>query len=785
MNRAGVATPRGRIGVAFMVLTVFWFAIPVMAGPERADGATLVNAVIYDTWAAMLAGFAWFQALRRSRERVWLPLAAALVALTGGDILWDLSDFGVIAVSNEPASLPDFFYLPGYAGLAFTTVWVVQRYLGRGLGPVLDLMVVAGGTVAAAFPIVVHPYLGSLDEMSAFGRVLYLLYPTLDLLLTACFVAASITQARLVPLRLLGLSSGLCLLADHLYLEDLLTSSYQSGGWLDWLWLTQYTLMAVATTFRLPAVVPPRPAVVSLHRIGLLVACALLCPALLVALVFIPGSGWLRDHTEEVYAVATLVLVAVVCARLVHLLAENNRAVRRLSEALTESEQLSVDLQHQARHDAVTGLPNRHHFAERVNLLPNAAGDQHSVIFIDLDDFKAVNDAYGHAAGDQLLQIVAGRLHTFSRGSDLVARLGGDEFAMLLPGTGSAIAEGIAQRILDMLSEPVDLGERRITISASAGVAVMRGPVQRYSEALADADVAMFAAKRAGKGRVLIFAEQMREEILGDTGLGADLAAAIRERLIVAHYQPIVFLDTGRIGGLEALARWHHPERGDVPPYVFLSAAQRRGLIADLDVLMLETALADGRAWRRRQPDCRVGFNASATLLGRDDFVDVVLAALERHRMAGSALTIEVTEQAVIADVRGASRRLGELRRHGVTVALDDFGTGYSSLSYLQELPVDVLKLDRSFLTSGVVDGVVSPLVRAVIDLGHELGMLMLAEGIETAEQRAALLDVGCDLGQGWLFSRALPAAQISPVLGRLLPGADGPPAQPLRVATI
>jgi EAL domain-containing protein (putative c-di-GMP-specific phosphodiesterase class I) len=253
----------------------------------------------------------------------------------------------------------------------------------------------------------------------------------------------------------------------------------------------------------------------------------------------------------------------------------------------------------------------------------------------------------------------------------------------------------------------------------------------------------------------------MRRDLLDDASLAADLQRALRDRTLSVAYQPLVHLATGRTEGLEALARWHHPERGDLSPAVFLPIATERGLVADLDFHILDLALDQATVWRHMEPDLFVGVNAAAATLARDDFVQVVLEKLERAGLPGEALVVEVTEQSLIDDVPSAAARLDELRRHGIRIALDDFGTGYSSLSSLQDLPVDKLKLDRSFLARGVTNGVISPLLRTVVTLGHDLGMTVVAEGIETQEHFEAMRELGCDVGQGWLLSRPMPPEDV------------------------
>ncbi len=581
-----------------------------------------------------------------------------------------------------------------------------------------------------------------------------------------------------------GAAAGLCMAADYVYARQVAADTYTGHGWLDWLWLVQYTLMAATVMSPMPAQQPGAWVNGVVRRTMLLIGSTLLCPILLVWARFgMPISA--REQAEGVYAVATLILIGLVTARLVGLLRENSSTVHDLRSALAEREQLSIDLDHQATHDDVTGLPNRRLLTAEATARVRTMHATHALVFVDLDDFTAVNDSFGPSSGDAVLRAVANRLTAILGPSDLVARLGGDEFAVLLPNRSLDAALAGTRRLLDVIAAPVDLEGRTITMGASAGVAMLSPQPASAADAVLDglvqADVAMYAAKRAGRNQVLVYSDQMREQVLGDASLAADLMQAIIGAELEVHYQPIVDLCSGRVVAVEALVRWEHPERGRLSPDVFLPIAQMRGILADLDLLVIERALAELASWRQQEPGFRVAVNASAQLLARDDVVELLLGALDAQNLPGSALIFEVTEQAVLDDSGRVARCLDQLRERGVSVALDDFGTGYSSLSYLQQLPVDVLKLDRSFIERGITPAGLSPLLRAVIELGHELGVAVVAEGIQGVDlvahrinkktQLLALERAGCERGQGWLFAKAVPPEQVPDYLEIVLPG--------------
>jgi diguanylate cyclase (GGDEF)-like protein len=760
--------PAARLAAAFAAFSVVWLSWGLVVQPRIGETGVRGNILLFCGWSCGLAVLGLVVATRRWRqERIWAVLAASLCGFTLGDLLTALADLDVVpALSDSPVM--DFCYLPSYAAMAVAVAYLLVRRGAHG-GRLLEALITGAGAAAGALPFILLPYAD--DFGASVGDSIYLLYPVLDTLLAAALAVAALSPYAPTSVRLLGLAAGACLVADQVYAIRALNGMPVSPPWLDWFWLAQYTLMLAALLHRDRVHEPAAEREYLRRRVTILVVCAVLCPTLFVGTHFSGLSADDRARTESMYVVATLLLVSLVCARLVQLLNENAATVRELRRTLAERQQLSSDLEHQSRHDVVTGLPNRYQLADQAEAVLEAdyvletvldgAETSHAVVFIDIDDFKAVNDTLGHTVGDRVLREIALRLKRVCRPDDIVARLGGDEFAVLLPGSTTRDAADVAQRMIAVLADPVVVGGRRITLGASAGVAEMHRGHGRYADALAEADVAMYAAKRAGKNRVAVFAEDMRRDLLDDASLAADLQRAMRDRTLSVAYQPLVHLATGRTEGLEALARWRHPERGDLSPAVFLPIATERGLVADLDLHILELALDQATVWRHMDPELFVSVNAAAATLAREDFTARVLEKLDRTGLPGDALVVEVTEQSLIDDIRGAAERLDELRQHGIKIALDDFGTGYSSLSSLQDLPVDKLKLDRSFLARGVTGGVISPLLRTVVTLGHELGMEVVAEGIETQEHFEAMRSLGCDVGQGWLLSRPMPPEDV------------------------
>ena len=433
----------------------------------------------------------------------------------------------------------------------------------------------------------------------------------------------------------------------------------------------------------------------------------------------------------------------------------------RLEQAVFELRDLQEQLHHQAYHDPLTGLANRALFGQEVRAALGRADDGVAVLFVDLDDFKNVNDRLGHAVGDQLLVAAAERLRRCVRGNDLVARLGGDEFAMLLaqPEGVEAAALDVAERVLKAFQLPVTAGDKLLSVHLSLGIATSRHSGGRAEDLLRDADVAMYEAKEAGKRRYAVFNPAMRETILRRHGLKEELERAIAKRELLVQYQPIIDLSTGATVAAEALVRWDHPGRGRIPPGEFIPLAEETGLIVPLGRFVLEQACARARTWATHGPGgapLRLQVNLSAIELDDPGLVEGVTSAIRQAGIPPEQLVLEITETLLVRDaVRGAAT-LEQLRGVGVQLALDDFGTGYSSLSYLRALPLDILKIAREFVDALAENPEDAAFVRLMIELAGTIGLKVVAEGIETAEQLQALRELGCDLGQGFYFAAAL-----------------------------
>jgi diguanylate cyclase (GGDEF)-like protein/PAS domain S-box-containing protein len=435
---------------------------------------------------------------------------------------------------------------------------------------------------------------------------------------------------------------------------------------------------------------------------------------------------------------------------------------------VTDRKQLESELRHQALHDALTGLANRTLFADRVeHALARRAdrGGAVAVLFIDLDDFKTVNDSLGHAAGDELLVTVSDRLKNLLRMGDTAARLGGDEFAVLLdeaPSEEEVVA--VAARLQAALALPFEIDGRTVHVSCSMGIAMDEDRASSSDILLRNADVAMYLAKERGKARYEVFEESMHAVAFQRLELKADMGRAIDNGEFHLVYQPIVDLATGKMESAEALARWIHPTRGPVGPDLFVPIAEETGLIVSLGRWVLREACAQLARWRDTlgaDAPHSVSVNVSVRQLESDDLITDVRDALEAAGLAPSDLTLEITESILMADIELSRQRLVELSDLGVTLAVDDFGSGYSSLGYLQRFPVDVLKVDRSFVEGLTAPGNDGGVMRAIVDLAETLHLVVVAEGIEERHQLARLSELGCGRGQGYLFSRPVPPDEL------------------------
>ncbi|MFV0318020.1 MAG: putative bifunctional diguanylate cyclase/phosphodiesterase, partial [Microthrixaceae bacterium] len=443
---------------------------------------------------------------------------------------------------------------------------------------------------------------------------------------------------------------------------------------------------------------------------------------------------------------------------------------------ITERKSMVRHLHHQATHDSLTGLANRVLVVEELDRMldHNAGNSSVAAICIDLDDFRDINDSLGQAVGDEVLVATAARLRSILEFGDQAARIGADEFAVIVERAhGEEMVLEVAESILAAIAMPVRIDGRELTLSASAGLAVDHNREVLGEGLLRNAVAAMHEAKQSARSRVVQFEDSMRAKSSDRLELRGDLVRAIGTEQFVVNYQPMVNLEDGRIIGAEALVRWDHPDRGRLSPGFFIPLAEDAGLIDRLDAQVRRQACADLSAWRAELPaaaNLTVSVNLSVSELHSDELLSEVLRDLRENALPAEHLVLEVTESHLLDDTDTVRRQMASLRANGIKLSIDDFGTGYSSLGYIDKFDFDVLKIDRSFV-SGLTNPTNQRIVSAVLDLAGQLEAKVVAEGIETTTQEAHLVELGCRVGQGFLYSRPVPAQQFR----RLLSGLDVP----------
>ncbi len=440
---------------------------------------------------------------------------------------------------------------------------------------------------------------------------------------------------------------------------------------------------------------------------------------------------------------------------------------------ITDRKRAEEQLLHDAFHDALTGLPNRALFMDHVKMAiqrSRRSGDRlFAALFLDLDRFKIINDSLGHMVGDQLLVGIAHRLEACLRPGDTVARLGGDEFTILLEDlAGTEDAIDVARRVQEAVTQPFNIGGHEVFTTASIGIALSTAGYERAEDLLRDADTAMYRAKMEGKKRHVVFDKAMHDRAMELLQIETDLRRAITRKEFFLNYQPIVNLATGKVASFEALVRWRHPERGLVMPGEFVPVAEETGLIVPLGMWVLNEACRQMRTWQKQglaDESVTVSVNLSSRQFSQTDLIEQVSSALRDAGLKAANLKLEITESMVMENVDTAIDMLMQLRNLGVGLSIDDFGTGYSSLSYLHRFPIDTLKIDRSFVTQMTDNAENAEIVRTIVTLARSLDMNVIAEGVETREQLRQLGGLGCDYGQGYLFSRPVGAGQAVELL--------------------
>jgi diguanylate cyclase len=735
--------------VATPFLAAFYLLLPD-SGPAHAIAYPVFGLI------AMVAILVGVYRRRPARPGSWRLIALALALLSIADIT-----YGVLALGGGEVAYPsvaDIGYLAGYVALIGGTLGLIRgRVAGGDRTPIIDAAILSAGAGSIFWIAIIQPSLQGAVEPAVAG--VSLAYPAMDVILLALGLRVLLTAAAR-PRYLQFLVSGIAFyfIADVVYALALLNGTYVEGQPVDAGWIVGVLLIGVAALH--PSVsdpvttVEPNDARLSRSRLALLAAAALVAPFILIAQTTPSGNSVVVGLVLQWTMLFGLVFVRLAST------------VDELGMSLLERRRLQGDLAHQAHHDPLTRLANRLLFELRLSRAMATSPGTTALIFLDLDDFKTINDTLGHAVGDELLRILAGRVQRGLRASDLAARLGGDEFAILLEDCDDlAAARAVAEHALARLRAPVTLGTLQLLVHGSAGVAVgLSGSTA--TDLMRDADIAMYEAKSHGKDMVEIYEPAMRSQVIRRYELGTEMAEALETGAFVLHYQAAVNLASGAIVGAEALVRWNHPKRGLLGPHEFIPHAESSGLIHALGRWILHEACTAAAGWPDRLDGERpaISVNLAASQLLDPALIDDVARILAETGLAPQKLVLEVTESALV-DIELARAALLRLRGLGVGLALDDFGTGYSALSYIAELPFDIIKIDKSFVATIGQGKRVDALLDGIIGLCDALELVTVAEGIEDQRQFDRLVGLGCRIGQGFLFARPVPTADFAAML--------------------
>jgi len=718
-----------------------WF----FGGWGGAEVSRLVTDASYVPPAIVFTALAARVALSKRQEprtrRAWRVITIAFACQLAAHCSWFVQEH-ILHTTGYPSTADYCFLLFSpfmFAGLLMLPGQTRRRRDRQKLA--LDVLIVGAGGFIALWYLLLGPVLHT-SGMTGWERSFTALLPIGDLLLVMALSTALLRRHQPEvpgPVRLLAGSIALTVTADVSYSWIQLHGGFTGGSWPDLLWLAGCFLLVLATDqqYRRPQRAASRRS--DRNAVFILPYAASVAAYLLLA----EQSSHLPLDPYGGMILGSAVLTLLVMARQMH--------------ALRDNREMAVT-------DGLTGLANRTLVTERLEQLarqPIRPGRHTAIMLVDLDRFKPINDTYGHEAGDAALVAVAEVMRTVIRAGDLAGRLGGDEFAVLIQGLPSRETAGaVATRLLEAMRTPVIYGEHVLMVEASIGVVVRDDPYVSGETLLQQADTALYAAKRAGRGRFEYYSD-----VMDTKAREAELRRAVVNDELVVFFQPAVELATGELRGVEALVRWNHPVRGLLGPGEFIDLAEETGAVVPLGTWVLRAACREASTWRAEHAgaeELRLSVNLSPKQVAQTDLVQTVETILAETGFPPDRLTLEITEGVILQPGPLLISRLQALRDLGIQLAVDDFGTGYSALSYLRNLPVTTLKIDRSFVTGIADDDEARSVCEAVVHLGGAFKMTVVAEGVETAEQAAALIAMGCTVGQGFYFHRPLPPAEAA-----------------------
>jgi diguanylate cyclase len=731
---------RHTVVVATMVAGLVVFATSTLVNVPQAF-APLFTLGFYNVPWACAALLCFLRARQTAQDRLaWLAIGAGIGFDLVSNVYLGVHEVGLDAPIDE--SIVDMSWIGVYALYYIGAVLLVRaRMSGFQASIWLDGVVAGLGLSATTVCLLAGP------SRSADAATSAMAYPIADeLLLVVVVTAVGLLGWKITPLwGFLGIGFAVLTVTNATFLWQQASGGYAPGGILDAGWPAAVALIASA------AVVSDQARTHHVSSRPMLVAVPAIFALISIGLLAYDGQGR-QLATAGVAAALACCLTALV----------------RLGLTFREVQTLA-DTRRLARTDDLTGLANRRDFYERLNerLHNRSPSDELAVVILDLDRFKEINDSLGHAAGDALLVAVGPRVADVLRPGDLLARLGGDEFALFLEGAGRDEAHMISSRMVREIAAPFVVGDMTLHVEASVGIAVWPTDGDEVDELVARADVAMFVAKSM-RTSVELYEPERDRAYLDRFGVIEALRGAIGSDQLVLHYQPKMHLGSGRVRGVEALVRWEDPARGLVPPDQFIPLAEQSGLMGALTAWVLREALLQAVIWKNQGYPLGIAVNVSASSLRESGFPDLVADLLRETGVPPHMLTLEITEDTVMSDRERCLDVLHRLRGFGIRVSVDDYGTGHSSLAYLRELPVDELKLDRSFVSTMNDDQRLGAIVESTIGLAHSLGLPIVAEGVETIDVKDRLTAAGCDLIQGYLLTRPLPGPALTAWLAEL-----------------
>jgi diguanylate cyclase (GGDEF)-like protein len=755
-------------------------------------------AVVFLFWAAYVS-----KAISKRLGLAWLLIAVGQLFYALGDTIWAILELN----GQTPyPSIADYFYLAYYPIFFIGTVLLSLENFAtkQKVKNSLDMAIIMSGVLLGFWFFLLQPILNSTTGESWIEQALTLAYPAGDIMLFAALLWLLNSNPRYYarpPVVILIISTSIMIFTDTTFSYQSAMGIYQSGGWLDIGWMVSYLLIIVGALHQVSVArlkdVLKEPEFAELHHDSLMNRVLSFLPYLWLVLAYLILFNVKKSEYAESFNRIYIwvgVTVGLVLLRQVWAFLEIKKLNDKLKDALVQVRQqtrilesinreleseiqqrirMEEQLSYDATHDSLTNLPNRaafiNHLEQSLKTIRSQSQKTFSVLFMDIDQFKVINDSLGHTMGDQLLVILARRLSSCLRAGDVVARLGGDEFVFIIQNTDTKAAiDLIANRIREEVHKVILLGQHPIYITSSIGVVWNLRGYETSGNVLRDADLAMYQAKRLGKDRYEIFDESLRLQAISRLEIAENLRSAVAHKELVLFYQPIQDLFSGKIVGFEALLRWNHPGYGLLHPHEFLGVAEETGLSLPIGTWSFQEACSQFKAWSDRYPflkKCFVDVNISGTQMVHPDFIKVGKKILKETGVDTSMIRLEITESVLIDYNEDIEKKFAELKALGIQLAIDDFGTGYSSLAYIKNFPIHSLKIDKSFIRDIGQNKSATDVVKTMIGLSQDLGLDVVAEGIESPDQVAELMRLSCRYGQGFLLSLPLTVNEVEELL--------------------